>query len=507
MELLANLAQGFEAALSPALLFYCAVGVTIGTMVGVLPGIGPLVAISVLFPMTFHVPADAALIMLAGIYFGAQYGGSTASILLNLPGTAANAVTCLDGYPMARKGRAGVALFMTTIASFAGGCAALVVLVLLTPLIVQIALNFGAPEYFALMVLGLLAAATLSVGSPIKGIAMVTLGVLLGLVGTDVNTGQYRFVFGMQGLADGLNLVALAMGLFGVSEIIGRLMSGDVATRPARVGWRQMVASRQDLRDSAIPMARGSAWGVLSGILPGAGPSLAAFLAYGSEKRMSATPERFGHGAIEGLAAPEAANNASVQAAFIPTLSLGIPGDAVMALVLGALIVHGIQPGPNLIPNNPELFWSLVASFFVANIFLMVLNLPLIGLWVRLLSIPYSVLYPVVLIFICVGVYSLRLSVFDVGVVLVFGAVGYGMHLVRLPTAPLLLGFILGTPLEENLRRALLISRGDLSVFVTRPIAATLLALSVLLVLVAVVTTVVRQRRRRAEASGLQNGA
>lgn len=427
MELLANLAMGFEAALSPVLLFYCAVGVTVGTMVGVLPGIGPLVAISVLFPLTFHVPPDAALIMLAGIYFGAQYGGSTASILLNLPGTASNAVTCLDGYPMARQGRAGVALFMTTIASFAGGCGALVVLIVLTPVIVKVALSFGAPEYFALMVLGLLAAATLSVGSPLKGIAMVVLGVLLGLIGTDVNSGQYRFVFGLPALADGLNLVALAMGLFGVSEIVGRLVAGDVTGRPERVGWAQMMASRDDMRRSRMPMVRGTLWGVLCGILPGAGPSLAAFLSYGAEKRVSRTPERFGHGAIEGIVAPEAANNASVQAAFIPTLSLGIPGDAVMALMLGALIVHGIQPGPNLIPENPGLFWSLVASFWIANILLMVLNLPMIGLWVRLLTIPYSVLYPAVLVFISVGVYSLRLSSFDVAVVLVCGAIGYAM--------------------------------------------------------------------------------
>ena len=483
MEVLQNMAMGFEHVLTPTLLFFCAVGTTVGTAIGVLPGIGPLVAISVLFPLTFHVPPDAAIIMLAGIYFGAEYGGSTASILLNLPGTAANAVTCLDGYPMARQGRAGVALFMKTIASFFGGCVALIVLIVLTPIIVRVALNFGSPEYFALMVLGLLAAATLSTAAPVKGIAMVILGVLLGLVGTDVNTGQYRYVFGIPDLADGLDLVAVAMGLFGVSEIIGRLVSRDFTEAPERVGWRQLVASREDMRRAFFPMVRGSMAGILSGILPGAGPSLGSFLAYGVEKRVSSTPERFGNGAIEGVAAPEAANNASVQAAFIPTLSLGIPGDAVMALILGALIVHGIQPGPSMIPENPELFWSLVASFWVANLFLLVLNLPLIGIWVRLLSIPYSLLYPAVMVFICVGVFSLRLSVVDVLSVLVFGAVGYGLNLCRLPTAPLLLGFILGGPLEEHLRRALIISHGEMSVFVTRPISAALLGLCLLLIL------------------------
>lgn len=496
MELLHNIALGFQDVLTPTLLFYCAVGTTVGTAIGVLPGIGPLVAISVLFPLTFHVPPDAAIIMLAGIYFGAEYGGSTASILLNLPGTAANAVTCLDGYPMARQGRAGVALFIKTISSFFGGCVALIVLIVLTPLIVKVALNFGSPEYFALMVLGLLAAATLSVASPAKGIAMVILGVLLGLVGTDVNSGQYRYVFGIPDLADGLDLVAVAMGLFGVAEITGRLVSRDFTESPERVRWRSLIAGREDMRRAFFPMIRGSIAGILSGILPGAGPSLGAFLAYGAEKRVSKTPERFGNGAIEGIAAPEAANNASVQAAFIPTLSLGIPGDAVMALILGALIVHGIQPGPSMIPQHPELFWSLVASFWVANVFLMFLNLPLIGIWVRLLSIPYSLLYPAVMVFICVGVYSLRLSVVDVASVLVFGAVGYFMNMCRLPTAPLLLGFILGAPLEEHLRRALIISHGELSVFVTRPIAASILGFCVLLMLGTVVGSLASSARR-----------
>lgn len=497
MELLSNLAGGFEAALAPQLLFYCALGVTAGTAVGVLPGIGPMVAISVLFPVTFHVPTEAALILLAGIYFGAQYGGSTASILLNLPGTAANAVTCLDGYPMARSGQAGKALFMTTVASFFGGTVSLVALIIFTPFIVNIALKFGSPEYFALMVLGLIAAATLASTSPLKGVAMVVLGVLLSLVGTDVNTGTYRYVFGTSQLADGLGLVPLAMGLFGVAEVMGRLVSGDVAGKPEKVGLKSMMISRDELRRTFPPMVRGSLAGIFSGVLPGAGPSLGAFLAYGLEKRVSPNAHNFGKGAIEGISAPEAANNASVQAAFIPTLSLGIPGDAVMALILGALIVHGIQPGPNVIPNNPEMFWSLVASFWIANIFLLVLNFPLIGFWVRLLTIPYSILYPAVIVFICVGVYSLRLSGFDVFIVLIFGVVGYFLNAVGLPTAPLLLGFILGTPLEQHLRRALIISRGDAWVFFERPISAALLGLSLTLITGAIVGELLRRRRRR----------
>ena len=499
MELLANLGAGFNAAIAPGLLFYCALGVTAGTAVGVLPGIGPLVAISVLFPVTFHVPPEAALILLAGIYLGAQYGGSTASILLNLPGTAANAVTCIDGYPMARAGMAGKALFMTTVASFFGGTVSLVALIVFTPFIVQFALEFGSPEYFALMVLGLLAAATLAATSPLKGVSMVVLGVLLSLVGTDVNTGSYRYTFGISQLADGLGLVPLAMGLFGVAEVIGRLVGGDPVGRPEKVGLRSMIISRDELRRTFMPMVRGSLAGILSGILPGAGPSLGAFLAYGMEKRVSPNADQFGYGAIEGIAAPEAANNASVQAAFIPTLSLGIPGDAIMALILGALIVHGIQPGPNVIPNNPMLFWSLVASFWIANIFLLVLNFPLIGLWVRFLSIPYSVLYPAVVLFICVGVYSLRLSGFDVFIVMAFGLVGYFMNAVGLPTAPLLLGFILGTPMEQHLRRALIISHGDAWVFVERPISASLLGVAMLLIAVTVVASVLRLRRRPAQ--------
>ncbi|WP_241239682.1 tripartite tricarboxylate transporter permease [Silicimonas algicola] len=468
---------------------------TAGTAVGVLPGIGPLVAISVLFPITFHVPPDAAVILLAGIYFGAQYGGSTASILLNLPGTASNAVTCIDGYPMARDGRAGKALFMTTIASFFGGTVSLIALMIFTPLIVGIALKFGSPEYFALMVLGLIAAATLASSSPLRGIVMVVLGVLLSLVGTDVNTGAYRFTFGMSSLADGLGLVPLAMGLFGVAEVIERLVSGRVAGKPETVGLKSMLLTRDETRRTFMPMVRGSLCGIFSGILPGAGPSLGAFLAYGLEKRVSPNSANFGKGAIEGIAAPEAANNASVQAAFIPTLSLGIPGDAIMALILGALVVHGIQPGPNVIPQNPELFWSLVASFWIANILLLVLNFPLIGLWVKMLTIPYSILYPAVIMFICAGVFSLRLSGFDVLIVLLFGAVGYFFNLVRLPTAPLLLGFILGTPLEQHLRRAMIISRGDAWVFLERPISAVLLALSALLILGAMAAALIRLRR------------
>jgi putative tricarboxylic transport membrane protein len=475
MEFVNNLKIGIDAAFAPMTLLYCFIGVFVGTLIGVLPGIGALATISLLLPITYHLDPTAAVVMLAGVYYGAQYGGSTASILLNLPGTPSSAVACLDGYPMAKAGRAGVALFMTTIASFFGAMIGLVILTAFTPTIAELGLKFGPYEYFAMMLLGLIAASTLASGSPAKGVAMVLLGLILGMVGTDVNSGQPRFDFEIPELMDGLNLVALAMGVFGVSEVISSI--NNVRTGKAeKITMRSMLPTMAETRKSIIPMIRGSGVGSFFGALPGTGASIASFMSYAVEKRVSKTPERFGKGAIEGVVAPEAANNAAVQTAFVPTLSLGIPGDAVMALMLGALIIHGIQPGPLMITEQPALFWGLIVSFIIGNVMLMVLNIPLIGLWVSILRIPYRVLYPAILVFISLGVYSVNNNTFDIMMVAVIGAIGYAMAVFRFEAAPLLLGFILGPLMEEHLRRALLLSRGDPWVFLQRPISATLMA-------------------------------
>jgi len=483
METLDGLLLGLKAALVPQTLLYCFIGVFLGTLIGVLPGIGALAAISLLLPITYYIEPTAAIVMLAGVYYGAQYGGSTASILLNLPGTPSSVVACLDGYPMAKEGRAGVALFMVTIASFIGSMLGIVVLVLFAPSIAEFGLKFGAAEYFSMMVLGLVAASTLASGSPVKGLAMVVLGLLIGTIGVDVNSGQSRFDFGILQLMDGVNLVALAMGIFGVSEIIASVLQARDGVVAKKITMRSMVPRRQELRDSAIPMLRGTGVGGFFGALPGTGASIASFMSYALEKRVAKDPSRFGKGAIEGLTAPEAANNAAAQTAFVPTLSLGIPGDAVMALMLGALIMHGIQPGPRLMTEQPELFWGLIVSFGIGNVMLLILNIPMIGLWVAILKIPYRMLYPAILVFIGLGVYSVNSNTFDILMVAVIGLMGYGMMVMRFEAAPLLLGFVLGPLMEENLRRALLISRGQMSTFIDRPISATLLALSLALVL------------------------
>jgi TctA family transporter len=477
MELLGNMAAGFDTAFSPMNLAYCFLGVFLGTFIGVLPGIGALATISMLLPLTFHVPATTAIIMLAGIYYGAQYGGSTASILLNLPGTPSAAVACLDGYPMSQQGRGGVALFGTTVASFIGATLGIVILTIFSPMLASVGLAFGPSEYFAMMLMGLIAASTLSQGSPLKGIAMVLLGLALGMVGTDVQTGQQRFTFNIPYLADGISLVALAMGLFGVSEVIasiGRVDSSRLKTQ--KITFRSMAPTRDDWRRSWAPTLRGTGIGSFLGALPGTGSTIASFMSYAVEKRLAKDPSRFGKGAIEGVVSPEAANNAASQTAFIPTLTLGIPGDAVMALMLGALIIQGIQPGPRLVTEHPELFWGLIASFWIGNVMLVILNLPLIGIWVRMLKIPYSILYPAILMFICIGVFSVNNSAFDVMLVMFFGVVGYIMLLLRFEPAPLLLGFILGPLMEEHLRRAMLLSRGDAMVFLERPISGTMIA-------------------------------
>lgn len=501
MDLVANIALGFERALSFDALLFCFIGVTIGTFVGVLPGVGAMAAVALCLPFTFYLDPTVALIMLAGIFYGAQYGSSTAAILLNVPGTVTAAVTCLDGYPMSQQGRAGVALFVTTVASFLGGTIAIVLMMMFTPLVASFALRFSSAEYFMIMLLGLVVASTISPGSHLKSLAMVAVGLGLGLVGTDINTGTARFTFGQLGLADGVSLVAMAMGLFGVAEILASI--GAARTKPIEarsITLRSMLPTLDEAKRLIVPILRGTGIGSVIGALPGSGATVATFMAYATEKRAAKDPSRFGNGAVEGVAAPEAANNAAVQAAFMPTLSLGIPGDALMAFLLGAMMIHGIVPGPRFLTEQPVIFWGLVASFWIGNIMLVILNLPLIGLWVRMLTIPYTILYPVMLFFICVGVYSVNYQVFDVYAVIIFGVVGFLMNKLGYPPAPLLLGFILGPMMEEHFKRSLLMSRGDLAIFWERPISAVLLA-SVVLLLVVSVRDIVRQSRRRDTAT------
>jgi TctA family transporter len=509
MDLVANLVLGFEHAFSPINLIYCFIGVFLGTFVGVLPGIGALATISMLLPLTFHVPPTTALVMLAGIYYGAAYGGSTASILLNLPGTPSAAVACLDGYPMSKQGRAGVALLMTTVASFFGATIGIIILTLFSPVLAEVGLAFGPADYFAMMVLGLVAAATLTQGSPIKGIAMVLVGLCIGMVGTDVQTGQQRFTFGIPELSDGFSLVAMAMGLFGVAEVIAsvhRIRDQRAADRP-KVTFLSMLPTRDDVRRSWFPMLRGSGIGSIFGTLPGTGPTIASFMSYAVEKRVSREPSRFGKGAIEGVMAPEAANNAAAQTGFIPTLTLGIPGDAVMALMLGAMIIAGVQPGPRLVVEHPEIFWGLVASFWIGNVLLVILNIPLVGIWVRMLQIPYRILYPAILLFICIGVFSVNNNTFDILMVMMFGIFGYVLMLLRFEPAPMVLGFILGPLMEEHLRRAMLLSRGDPAVFVQRPISATLLALTALLLVWAMISLLRSNGAKQRGAAAVANEA
>ncbi|MBK0023144.1 tripartite tricarboxylate transporter permease [Brucella pseudogrignonensis] len=479
MDIFSNIAIGLETALTLNNLFYCFLGVFLGTLIGVIPGIGVLSAISMLFPITFYLEPTTALIMLAGIWYGTSYGGNTASILLNIPGTPANAVTCLDGYPMARQGRGGIALLMTTVASFVGGSIGIVLLMLFSPIIAKYALSFGSADYFSLMVLGLVAASTISDGSLAKGLAMVVLGIMFGTVGADIYTGTARFSFGVLELTDAISLIALAMGIFGVSEVIASVRKVNVGDiDPESVKLKAMKPSREDVSRSWFPMLRGSSIGAFFGTLPGTGPSVAAFMAYAVEKRVAKEPERFGKGAIEGIMAPESANNSADQTSFIPTLSLGIPGSPTMALMLGALMIHGIAPGPTLMTDQPSLFWGLIMSFWIGNLLLVILNIPLIGVWVRLLTIPYHLLFPAVLMFICIGTYSVNNSAFEVWLVVFFGFAGYLMRIFNFPAAPLLLGFVLGPLMEEHFRRAMLMSRGSFSTFIDRPISATVLAIT-----------------------------
>ncbi|WP_274629899.1 tripartite tricarboxylate transporter permease [Arvimicrobium flavum] len=493
MEFLDNLALGLATALSWQNLLYAFTGCLLGTLIGVLPGLGPLATISMLLPFTFGLTPEGALIMLAGIYYGAAYGGSTTAILVNLPGEASSVVTAIDGHHMARQGRAGAALAAAAVGSFFAGCLGVLILAVLAGPIAHLAFRFGPAEYFSLMVLGLIGAVSLASGPLLKSVGMIVLGLLIGLVGMDVNSGVARFTFGAPQLWEGIDFIVIAIGIFAFSEIVGTLErtgNKDTLVAPVRSLW----PTREDIRRMTPAILRGSSLGAIIGVLPGAGLTLASFFAYSLERRVSRRPEEFGRGAIEGVAGPEAANNAAAQTAFIPTLTLGIPGSATMALMLGALVVHNIQPGPQVITNNPSLFWGLVVSMWIGNLFLVILNLPLIGIWVRLLKIPYHLLFPAILVFCCIGVYSVSYSTFDVFLTAGCGLLGYVFAKLECEPAPLLLGFILGPMIEEYFRRALVLSDGDFSIFVTRPLSLSLLLVAAAFIVLAVLPSLRKKR-------------
>jgi len=493
MLFLHNLSLGFGVAFQWLSLFYCLVGVILGTLIGVLPGIGPAATVAMLLPATFGLPPIPALIMLAGIFYGAQYGGSTTSILINIPGEASSVVTCLDGYQMARQGRAGPALATAAIGSFFAGCVTTAVIAMFGPPLAEVALKFGPAEYFSLMVLGLVTAVVLASRSLVKAIAMVLLGLLLGLVGTDVNSGVLRFAFGISDLYDGINFVSLAMGLFGIAEIVSNLeLKGSREVFTKKVG--RLMPSKEDFRRMWKPILRGTAVGMALGTLPGGGAMLSSFGAYALEKKVSKYGYEFGKGAIEGVAAPESANNAGAQASFIPMLTLGIPSNVVMALMIGALMIHGIAPGPQVMIQQPQLFWGLIASMWVGNAMLVILNLPLIGIWIKMLTVPYRFLYPSIVVFMGIGVYSMSNSPVDVLAMAIFGILGYIFVKLECEPAPLVLGFILGPLMEENLRRAMLLSRGDPTVLLTKPISGGFLISSIILLGVILAPTIRRKR-------------
>ncbi len=494
MDLLHNLAYGFSVSLLPINLLYCLIGAILGTVIGVLPGIGPLATIAMLLPLTFGLPPTSSLIMLAGIYYGSQYGGSTTAILINLPGESSSAVTTIDGYQMARRGRAGPALAAAGIGSFFAGTVATVLIAMVAKPLTAVALSFGPAEYFSLMTVGLISSIALASGSILKAVGMICAGLLLGLTGTDVYTGQERFTFDTTELLDGYDFVAIAVGVFGIGEILRNLESGNVRGSivsnvaglwPSKSDWKRMIA----------PSIRGTIIGSFLGILPGGGALLSSFVAYNVEKNVSKHRAEFGKGAIEGVAAPESANNAGAQTSFIPMLSLGIPSNAVMALMVGAMVIQGIQPGPSVITRNPDLFWGLVTSMWVGNAMLIVLNLPLIGIWVALLRVPYNVLFPAIVAFCCIGVYSVGNSEFAVYEVTVAGLLGYLLVKLECEMAPFILGFILGPMLEEHLRRAMILSAGDPTVFVTRPISAVLLAIAVVTLVVVSLPAIAKKRK------------
>ncbi|HEY8508842.1 MAG TPA: tripartite tricarboxylate transporter permease [Steroidobacteraceae bacterium] len=494
MEILGDLGTGLALALTWQNLAYCFVGVVLGTMIGVLPGIGPVTTIAMLLPVTFGLPTLPALIMLAGIYYGAQYGGSTSAILINLPGEVSSAVTAIDGYRLARMGRAGVALGIAAIASFVGGCVGTLAIAAFAPVLSSVALSFGPAEYFSLAVLGLVTAMVLASDSLLRGTGMILLGLLLSTVGTDITDGTERYTFGVLELSDGISFVIVAVGLFGVAEILVNLQQDSQVVAPSQV--RGVIPPKEDLRTASGAIARGTLVGTLLGVLPGAGSLLSSFGAYALEKRLAREPQRFGAGAIEGVAAPEAANNACAQTSFIPLLTLGIPSNAVMALMIGALTIHGVAAGPTLLTERPDLFWGVVASMLAGNVLLLVLNLPLIGLWVSLLRVRYRMLYPAILLFSMLGVYSLASSTFDVLLAAGFGLFGWILLKLGCSPVPLLLGFILGPFTEENLRRAMLLSRGDPMTFLTRPLSGSILFIALVLLLVSLAPAVTRWRKQ-----------
>ena len=482
MELLANFGLGFAVALTPVNLFFCFLGALVGTLVGVLPGLGPVGAVAFLLSLTFKMEPASAIIMLAGIYYGAMYGGSTTSILVNIPGETASVVTCLDGYRMARQGRAGAALGMAAFASFIAGTVGVVGLMFLAPLLGRAALSFGPPEFFALTLAGLTLVAYLTQGSMLKALVMAVLGLLAGTVGMDPISGQERFTHGTLTLRDGFGLVPVAMGLFGVAEVLDNLARPGVQS-VYETGIKGLLPNAQVWRNSARPIARGSLLGFFLGILPGPGPVIASFVSYAMEKRCSNEPEKFGTGVIEGVAGPEAANNAATAGSFIPLLSLGIPTSAIMALFMGALMIHGIQPGPLFIARYPELFWGFIASMYVGNAMLLVLNLPLIGIWVRVLKTPYAILCPLILLFCLIGVYSLNANAVEMSIMLGFGIFGFLMRRTGFEGAPFILAMVLGPIMETSLRQSLLISRGSFGIFLTRPICAALIAVTAVFLL------------------------
>ena len=488
MDLFHNLGIGFSVALTAENFLYCLIGATLGTIVGVLPGLGPLATIAILLPVTFKIPAVASLIMLSGVYYGAHHAGSTTAIMLNMPGEPTSIVVCLDGYPMARQGRAGPALCISAIGSFVAGCISIVIVALFSPPLAQAALRFGAPEYSSLIVLALIATVTLSGASLLRSAAMVLLGLVFATVGTDPNSGTVRLSFGLNNLADGLSFVSIAVGLFAVAEIMTHIAApGPVELTMQKV--KGFLPSRADLAASWKPILRGTGIGAAFGVLPGTGPLLSSFAAYAAERALARDPSRFGKGAIEGVAAPEAANNAAALTHFIPMLTLGIPAGAAMALMLGAMTMHGIAPGPRVISEHPDLFWGVVASMWLGNLMLLVLNLPLVGVWVRLLRVPQRYLYPAILMFCCIGVYSVANSAADILFAAGFGVLGFVLRRLGCMPAPLILGFLLGRLLESNVRRSLLLSRGDLAIFVDRPISGTILGFALLLALVMAVRT------------------
>jgi TctA family transporter len=500
LDIFSNLLLGFQVAVAPANILYCFVGVLLGTLIGVLPGIGPTATIAMLLPITFSLSANAALIMLAGIYYGAQYGGSTTAILINVPGEASAAVTALDGHQMARQGRAGPARANAAIGSFVAGTIATRVIAFAAPPLTEFALKFGPPEYFALIVLGLVASAALASGSLINALAMILVGLLLGLIGTDKYTALPRFTFGITELLDGINFVAVAVGVFGITEIL-RNLENEKERRVAVTNVTGLMPTADDMRLSAGPILRGTALGSILGVLPGGGALLASFGSYALEKKLSRHPERFGKGAIEGVAGPESANNAGAQTSFIPMLTLGIPSNAVMALMVAAMMLQGVAVGPNIAMQKPDLFWGLIASMWIGNLMLVLLNLPLIGIWVRLLTIPYWALFPFIIVFSAIGIFSVASNAYDLFTVTIFGILGYVLIKLDCEPTPLLLGFILGPMLEEHLIRSMIVARGDPAIFVTRPISAVLLLVALGL-LVLVCLPAIAKKRQQVFAAG-----